>query len=472
MTKVGAWGAVGAGLASSLVGIVAVRAGLDLLPVLGLLVALVIVLVCAGLAVRHFATLVLLLLLVRPELDAVGHSTASAVGLIFLGASTWWLASRWRQDRLVTPSTATWAMVAFVVVASLSTLGSHLLVVSAAGTVRLTAGVLMFVVIEQLVASNLVPARAVHVAVAGSALLVCAHVGLQMATGTAPVDDVTGLVRVTGPFVHASVLGKYAAIVAVLMAARAVWTRTSDRWLWLLGALVTSGVVLLTYTRAAWLALLLGVLVLCYRRDHRWLPVIVSGSVVMILAVPNLKERITNVWAPEPAPPGAPDSSLSWRVGYWQDLMPLGRINPANGIGLDVVPTIRSEGLLPHNVWVQTWVELGLAGLLVLAAVLVAIVRSLRRSGRAVPEHSGERRAGLEAAVAVAVGICAVTVSENLLDETTTLWYAAAAMVPGWVVGLSGGVHGRDAEEQPWWISRSGWRGQRARRGPARPSRR
>lgn len=464
-----AWGAAGATVLAGLVGVLAVRTGVDLLPVVVALAAPAVVITCAGLALRHFASLVLLLLLIRPELDAVGHSTSSAVGLIFLGASAWWLFSRWRQDRLVTPSTATWALIVFVAAAALSTLASHLPVVSAAATARLATGVLMFVVLEQLVRSDL-PTKAVHAAVAGSAFLVCAHVGFQVVTGTAPIDDSTGLARVSGPFVHASVLGKYAAIVAVLMAARAVWTRTGDRWLWGLGSLAVGGVVLLTYTRAAWIALALGIVVLGYRRDHRWLPGIAGAGVVGILTIPSLSDRITNVWDPAPAPTGAPTNSLVWRVGYWQDLLPLGRINPVNGIGLDVVPSLRSEGLLPHNVWVQTWVELGLVGVLALVCVLVMTTLTLRRAGRTLPKRSGEQRASLEAAIAVAVGICAVTVSENLLDETTTLWYAAAVMAAGWAANPSAKTP--DGDIRPWWINRSGWQDRLSRSASTPPSRR
>ncbi|WP_435199390.1 O-antigen ligase family protein [Janibacter sp. GS2] len=455
--------ATAASIAAAATGILAVRTGVDLLPVLGIVAAAIVIVIAAVLAVRRYAALILLLLVVRPELDAVGHSTASAVGLVFLGGSAWWLLSRWRHDRLLRPTPAAWGLIAFVGAASLSTLGSHLPLLSAGATTRLAAGVLMFVVIEQLVRSGTLSTRSIHLALAASAVLVCAHVAVQVLAGSAPVDESTGLSRVTGPFVHASVLGKYAAVVTVLMLARAVWTQTADRLLWALGAIATSAVVLLTYTRAAWLALALGVLVLAYRRDHRWLPVIAVAGLIGFAATPSLNQRLVDVWDPPEPPPGAPASSLAWRVDYWHDLLPLGRVNPLNGIGLDVVPTVRSEGLLPHNVWVQTWIELGLLGVLVLLGVVVTTVLTLRRASRALQHTSGERRAALEAALAVAVGLFVVTLSENLLDETTTLWCAAAVMASGW--SASRLPEPRDEDAAPWWLNRSGWRERRPRRG-------
>lgn len=464
------WGAA-AGLAATVVGVFAVLVGVDLLPLLGLVAAVGVLAVAAGLAFRHYATLVLLLVVVRPELDAVGHATGPGLGLIFLVGSAWWLFTRWRHDCLVPPTPAAWGLLALVGAAAVSTLSSHVPVVSASGTASLAAGVLMFVVVEQLVRSGMLPTKALHVAVAASAVLVCGHVALQMGYDSAPVDESIGLSRVTGPFVHASVLGKYTAIVAVLMVARAVWTRSADRLLWGVGAAATCGVTLLTYTRAAWLAAALGVLVLAYRRDRRWLPVIVVVAVVGIIVTPSLKERVMDVWDPGAPPPGAPESSLAWRVEYWQALLPLGWLNPTNGIGLDVVPTMRSEGLLPHNVWVQTWVELGLLGLVALVAAVATTTITLRRAGRASLGRSGERRASYEAALAVAVGLGLVTISENLLAETTTLWYAAVVMAAGWSPLDGDGDDDVGREEEPWWLSRTGWRERRprVRRGAPTP---
>jgi len=424
---------------------VAALAGLDVVRVAAVLAALGIIAGCVILAANHFPWLVLLLLAVRPELDAVrvgGSGTAAAVGLIFIAAGGWWLVGRYRSGRLEPLTPASWGLLGLVVAAGLSALTSQEFVGSAISTTRLAAGVLMFVVLEQLIRSRLLQAQEVARAVAVSAGLVCAHVALQAVSGSAAVDESTGLSRVTGPFVHASVLGKYAAIVALLMFARAVWTTDRTRWLWTGGAAATTVAVALTYTRAAWFALALGVVVITARRDWRWLPALGVAGAAAFVFVPTLGDRITALWEEQPYVPGVPDNSFAWRMGYWQDLLPLGRINPLTGIGLDVVPTVRSEGLLPHNVWVQAWVEMGLVGVLALGACVVAVVVSLARAARAGAGSTGEQRVALEAAIAVAMGLVVVSLTENVLGETTTLWYAAAVMAVGWSpVTRSGGAH-------------------------------
>ena len=79
------------GLGAGAVGIASVRVGVDLVSLVVLLVGGLVVVTAGVLALRRFAALVLLLLVVRPELDAVGHGSASAIGLIFIGACLWWL---------------------------------------------------------------------------------------------------------------------------------------------------------------------------------------------------------------------------------------------------------------------------------------------------------------------------------------------------------------------------------------------
>lgn len=455
------------GLGAGIAGIASVWVGVDLFSVVVLVVAALVVVIAGVLAVRQFAALALLLLVVRPELDAVGHGSAIAIGLIFIAASVWWLWSQWRTDQLRRPSVAVWALLGFVGAAALSTLSSHVPALSAASAARLTAGVLMFVVIEQLVRSRQLTSSAVHRALAASAVIVCGHVIVQVITGTSPVDSDTGLSRVTGPFVHPSVLGKYAAVLCVLMLARLVWSRSGQRLLWGCGTLATGVVVLLTYTRAAWIAVALGAFVIAYRRDRRWLPVVIAVCVVVVALTPSLNQRVVDIWDPPPPPPGAPESSLAWRWGYWQALAPLGWLNPLTGIGFGVVPTMRSEGLLPHNVWVQTWVELGAVGMVALVAVTIGVTVTLREAGRALRQREGEARAAFEAAAAVALGLVTVTLTENLLDETTTLWVAGAVIATGWSVSPDPPHAAAD-----WWLGRSGWRARRSRHARGVPSQR
>ena len=117
-----------------------------------------------------------------------------------------------------------------------------------------------------------------------------------------------------------------------------------------------------------------------------------------------------------------PGNSLAWRLGYWGQLIPLWRHSPLNGVGLEVIPTLNGQGLEAHSVWVQALVEMGLVGVVGLLAVTAGFVLTARRRARLAVTAS-------EAAAAKA--LLAMSFSENLLSETTTLWYSAAVMACG-----------------------------------------
>jgi len=425
-------------VAVGVLALLSVALDVDPVPVVAAGLGLVTVAVCAWLALRSFPWLVLALLVVRPGLDWLGAGRAlgpaSAVGALFLVASTGWLVHRARSGTLVAPSAATWGLLVLVVAAGLSALGSVAVATSVVDAVRLASGAAMFVVLEQLLRARELTPTAVICAVGGSAAVVATHVAVQALLGQGMYDDSVGLSRLTGPFVHPSVLGKYAAVVGVMMVAWAVHSRGADRLVWTAGAVALSAVVLGTFTRAAWIALGLGVLVIAGRRSWRLVPLLGVALLAAVAVVPTLRSRVSALWNPPPPVPGVPESSLAWRMGYWQDLLPLGRINPLNGLGLNTVPVVRSEGLLPHNVWVQAFVEMGVVGLLALGLAVVCVAVTLHRAARCAGGSRGERRAGVDAAAAVAVGLLAVTLTENLLSETSTLWYAAAALTLGWAV--------------------------------------
>ena len=180
----------------------------------------------------------------------------------------------------------------------------------------------------------------------------------------------------------------------------------------------------MTLTRIAWIAAVVIVIYLV-SQSHRWLLPLVVGGLVAASAVPAVTDRMNNLWQPEPIP-GVPGNSMSWRWSYWQQLLPLWRRSPLNGIGLEVVPTMTSSGLQPHSVWVQSLVEMGIVGLLALCLVLLCFVWTTRiriRTARSAAELVAARVAG-----AIGIALLVMTFTENLLSETTTLWYAAAAM--------------------------------------------
>lgn len=397
---------------------------------------------CIGVAIYRFDWFLYGLLALRPLLDGFnlggqGSSRGALnpsvmIGMAFVLASLFWLVNRALARRLSPPSRISYAMAGLVLASATSCLVSASFAASAAATMRLAASALMFIVLEQAIVAGVVTVRGVLKAVFVAAGLVAAWSLTQLATGGGMLDQYNGLMRLTGPFVHPSVAAKFHLIVAMALIALLFWGREerTRRQLILLGLLVTVVEVLFSYTRAVWMTLLVGALYLLGKKNKTFvLPVVLAASVVVV-SYPPLFDRVSELWNP-PDIPGAPENSLAWRLQYWADLLPLALANPINGRGLDTILVLSSDGLAPHNVWIQTAVELGLVGLVALGSVVAAIWSTLfiamRRIGDPIVSPL------TPAAVAISACLASMMFSENLLNETTTLWYYAAMLTCAYV---------------------------------------
>lgn len=393
---------------------------------------------CLAMAIARFDVFLYTLLAVRPALDGLNQGTQEsaagmlspsvAVGLAFVGASGVWLATRFHTRRLVLPSPISWAWLALVAAASLSCLVSEYPSVSIAATLRLTAAALMFVVLEQALATRLVSPSGILRAVMASGVIVVGWTLMQIMTGTGAQDPWTGLTRVTGPFVHPSVLAKFLVVIALALASSLLWPRAASgrRPAAAVGALCLVTLCLgLTYTRVAWLACGLALGYLLWRKDWRLVPLFGSLGIVLAASIPSIYARISDLWNTPPPAPGAPDNSLAWRISFWEHLLPMARMSPLNGRGLDVIPLIGGQKLAAHNIWVQSAVEMGLIGFAALTGLVLCIAVTLsRRQGPGGHPLTA-------AAAAVALAMLSMSFSENLLNETTTLWYVSCILATG-----------------------------------------
>jgi O-antigen ligase len=188
----------------------------------------------------------------------------------------------------------------------------------------------------------------------------------------------------------------------------------------------------LTYTRLAWGAAVIGLLVMMCVAGRRWL---VPALLVVLLAAaalsPDVGHRIDQLTSPNSAVTGS-ESGLGWRLGQWADVARLADTNPVTGIGPDVVALRLSNRQPPHNDYLRAVVELGVVGLVAyvaLLASLVAVAVGAQRRARGALA----RTVGL-AAVGVVTAFIVASVAANLLGQVVLLWYVfAIAGAAAWV---------------------------------------
>ncbi|MGK2955529.1 MAG: O-antigen ligase family protein [Solirubrobacterales bacterium] len=379
-------------------------------------------------AVSRFEVFVWILIAIRPSLDLLGAgelSPGAMAAAMFLVVGSLWLIVQYRFGDSFPLSRTTWWLGAFAGAALLSAFTSELRSQSSTAVLEILSGIVMFLVLEQLLAEK--PARVkVLLAVVLASAIVPVLVGLVQIAGGGADDG-----RISGPFPHPSPYGTFLVPVILVVSALATTARGSRRIV-LLVALIPLGLTL-TYTfhRAGWISLVVGVLYLGLRRS-RWIVislVVIAGFAVV--AVPSVSDRLSDLggseeWVPE----GVPENSWQWRLQYWEYLIPLGAESPFTGIGPQVVVATEEEAREPHNVFVQVWVEFGAFGLVTILGAGLAFSAALRARRRAAVTDWDDAVA--VAAIAVALAFLAQALSENLLNQTAAWWLLAAATTWGY----------------------------------------
>lgn len=389
------------------------------------------------LAVMRFEWFVLTVLAIRPSVDILGVGAlgpGAMLALVFLSASSLWLVVQWRAGEWRPMSLASKCLLGFAGATGAAVMTSQMRVVSAEAALEILAGIAMFIVLEQLIAGRPDRLRRLVVTVLASGVVPVLVAMSQLATGggMSGGPDLSGVTRIQGTFVHPNPFAGFV-VLLMLLTITIIPLVTRRVQFGLAAYLVILGVTLVvTYHRSGWIAFIVGVAYIGLRRSKLLLGVLVAALAIIAVTVPSVSQRITDLSAErERLPEGVPNDSLEWRFQYWERLIPLGADSPVTGIGPQVVLNSRPEGVEPHNVYVQVFVELGLAGVVALGAVIVGFGVTLSRRRRNAPDVDHQILA--VGAIACALAVFAQSPSENLLNATMTWWYlAACATWGGW----------------------------------------
>ncbi|MDX6323867.1 MAG: hypothetical protein QOK15_221 [Nocardioidaceae bacterium] len=394
------------------------------------IVGLVLCLV-AGLVLTRgsFARFVLACLVVRSALDILSApganarsgfiSPSGALAIAFtIAALVWFTFQRLypsstppaRPSRLRAPA------LALVAAACVSVLSSLVPTASLVEAIRITAAVVMLLVLEGLLERGL-PVGTLLVAVYASAVLPMVMALVQSATHTGVT--IGGFRRATGTFDHPNPLAIYLTFLLVMGVALFPWVHRP--WRLPLAAMLGCGgvVLLLTYTRSAWIAALLGVLVVGALQSRRLVVATFVGVLGVILLVPSVLSRFSDVGQAQYT--GAAGDSLTWRFQYWGQLLHLAQSSPLTGIGLKVVQLETVDGKNAHDDFLRAYVEMGLIGLLAYVALMVALGLTALAALRSATT-------GLERGIAVGfagtyVSFALLSTVSNILSQTVLLWY-------------------------------------------------
>ena len=355
---------------------------------------------------------------------------ASLLALLFVGTAVVWLAAQHRAHGRLVWSPVSTAAVALVGAGAVSTIGSAQPLVSAAELARVLTALLMFVVVEQLVTTR--DRRRVLLAVFISALAPLVLVAQQALTSTGIVVD--GLSRVRGTFVHPNGLGFYLVLLLVTGTAVARHLPWRPRLALLTLVAACSAALVASYSRGAWLALGVGLLVVGTLQSKRLIAGVVGAVALVLVLVPSAQARLTDLEAGR-TERGTAGNSFVWRVDYWSQSLELVQDDPVSGIGLKVTQSVTDEAKAPHNDFLRVYVEAGVLGLIAYLGLLAALVHRARSALRAARAGPGGLDRGLAVGFAGCLGAFLVfSIGGNLISQVVVLWsfHALAAIArPG-----------------------------------------
>lgn len=199
--------------------------------------------------------------------------------------------------------------------------------------------------------------------------------------------------RIRGTFTDLGANELAAFCVTGLLLSAALLLSSRLGWGWRLLLAVAAGCtavgVVLTYSRTAYIAALLGFGLLVLLRRHRLrllLPLLLLAALLPVMLPPSAVQRFSSIEVEE----GRRDESTDNRFVYWGIAWEQFTRHPLFGTGYHTFhhKEINPHGTDTHNFFLRELVEKGLLGALVLLGLLVAIGRMLWRLYRRAPPGS------------------------------------------------------------------------------------
>lgn len=427
--------AIGGAVAVGLVASLAVWS--DLLP--AAIAAAVVAVAALVLALRSFWHFTLFVIVARPVVDAFsrdqgGLEPSAGFVLAVTALTGLWLVARvlgGRRLRLSTP--AGWVVMLMSVIAlSAAVAASFPSVVVAT---KIASAVLLLVALEQLFdddPSRIVPGlRAVIISAfvpAGLALVQTQVGGFDV--GYHPIGVAE---RVKGSFVHPSVLAGFCVVVLLVsFLGRAVVGSRAWRITATVVGVTMSALLVLTYTRGAWIAAIVAGIYVAVVLKPRLLIGIAAAIVIIVIAVPSITSRFSDLRSETDATTNTPNS-MAWRFDYWERIIPLGADQPLTGIGIGMTRQRPGYDFEPHSIYIQSFVESGVFATAGLAGGIVSGILAVRRVRKRGPTPMTRRLGVLAGALGVAFLVQGIT--DNMLTQLSILYPLAVPMA--WVFAAS-----------------------------------
>jgi len=260
-------------------------------------------------------------------------------------------------------------------------------------------------------------------------------------------------VRVYSFFNNPNVLGEFL-VMTIPATIAVIWGKLKEEHTLLFGVglILMLACMVFTWSRGAWLGMVLSCAIFFAIMDRRWvfLGILAVMALPLALVVTNntaILERFLSIG-------NTADSSTAYRVSIWQAAIQMIRDFWISGIGIGseafkaVYPAYAASGadfaLHSHNLYLQIWVEMGVIGIVSFFAMVLMLVRQTFFAGITVL-----RKTDPVAKIVIALG--AGLLGFLFQGLTDYVWYNYKILMIFWIVialAISGVNVIRDASSE------------------------
>jgi len=254
-----------------------------------------------------------------------------------------------------------------------------------------------------------------------SSLIPMAAALWQFATGQEFFDGERW--RVAGTFTHPNMLAFYVVFVATLTIFIFLTLRRDiiQKYFYLLLAIPLISVLILTYTRGAWLAFLLVILLIGIFRFRILLGTTIIVIGLLYLSVPSFQLRVASL------SDSLNTGSTVWRLDLWRDAWGYTQDNLILGTGPGTSPLIIGANrpislgsTEAHNDYIKVVLETGLFGLTLYLALIISLLWNLWRGW--ITEKWPRRKLLFLFMFIFSLAFYAASIGDNILKDSSLQW--------------------------------------------------
>lgn len=206
-------------------------------------------------------------------------------------------------------------------------------------------------------------------------------------------------------------------------------------YFYIIASILFFSILVLTYTRGAWLALLIFLIIIGLFKFRKLLFLMLTIFLILYSTVSPLQHRINDIFISNNY-----DSSITWRLNLYKDGLEYFKEKPVIGYGAGNSSLVIAENrdphlgsTEPHNDYLKAALETGAAGLISYILLLITLIISLFRKYR--EEIAVKIKYFNFFMIAISLSLIITSFSDNILNDTALQW--PLWFIIGGILGLN-----------------------------------